>query len=103
MPLTAERGFLPDLAALQVPPSTSLLWLGYPSNPTGAVADLAFFEEAVAAARRHDLLLCHDAAELVHIYIDLMNAGAPHRVIRDAVFIHPTLAEAVQSAISALG
>jgi LL-diaminopimelate aminotransferase len=62
MPLTAERGFLPDLAALQVPAGTSLLWLGYPSNPTGAVADLAFFEEAVAAARRHDLLLCHDAA-----------------------------------------
>lgn len=48
-------------------------------------------------------LLCHDAAELVHIYIDLMNTGAPYRVIRDAVFIHPTLAEAVQSAISALG
>jgi pyruvate/2-oxoglutarate dehydrogenase complex dihydrolipoamide dehydrogenase (E3) component len=48
-------------------------------------------------------LLCHNAAELVHIYIDLMNAGAPYRVIRDAVFIHPTLAEAVQSAVSALG
>jgi pyruvate/2-oxoglutarate dehydrogenase complex dihydrolipoamide dehydrogenase (E3) component len=48
-------------------------------------------------------LLCHDAAELVHIYIDLMNTGAPYRVIRDAVFIHPTLAEAVQSAVSALG
>jgi LL-diaminopimelate aminotransferase len=62
MPLTAERGFLPDLAALQVPAGTSLLWLGYPSNPTGAVADLAFFEEAVAAAGRHHLLLCHDAA-----------------------------------------
>jgi LL-diaminopimelate aminotransferase len=62
MPLTAERGFLPDLAALQVPAGTSLLWLGYPSNPTGAVADLAFFQDAVAAARRHDLLLCHDAA-----------------------------------------
>ncbi len=62
IPLTAERGFLPDLAALEVPSGTSLLWLGYPSNPTGAVADLACFEEAVALARRHDLLLCHDAA-----------------------------------------
>ena len=62
MPLTAEHGFLPNLAALQVPAGTSLLWLGYPSNPTGAVADLAFFEEAVAVARRQDLLLCHDAA-----------------------------------------
>jgi LL-diaminopimelate aminotransferase len=38
-----------------------LLWLNYPNNPTGATADLAFFERAVAFARRHDLLLCHDA------------------------------------------
>jgi hypothetical protein len=32
----------------------------------------------------------------------LMNAGAPYRAIRDAVYIHPTLAEAVQSAVTAL-
>lgn len=44
-------------------------------------------------------LLCADAAELVHMYVDLMNAGASLRVIRDAVHIHPTLAEAVQSAV----
>ena len=43
------------------------------------------------------------AAELVHIYIDLMNAGAPYSVIRDAVYIHPTLAEAIQSAATLLG
>ena len=45
-------------------------------------------------------LLCTEAAELVHMYIDLMNAGASSAVIRDAVHIHPTLAEAVQSAVS---
>ena len=45
-------------------------------------------------------LLCAEAAELVHMYIDLMNAGASSTVIRDAVHIHPTLAEAVQSAVS---
>jgi pyruvate/2-oxoglutarate dehydrogenase complex dihydrolipoamide dehydrogenase (E3) component len=43
-------------------------------------------------------LLCTDAAELVHIFVDAMNARAPYTVIRDAIFIHPTLAEAVQSA-----
>ena len=47
-------------------------------------------------------VLANDGAELVHIYIDLMNAGAPSRVIRDAIYIHPTLAEAVQSAVSAI-
>jgi pyruvate/2-oxoglutarate dehydrogenase complex dihydrolipoamide dehydrogenase (E3) component len=35
-------------------------------------------------------------------YVDVMNAGATYRVIRDSIHIHPTLAEAVQSAVSAL-
>jgi hypothetical protein len=37
-----------------------------------------------------------------HTCIDLMNAAAPYEAIRDAVHIDPTLAEAVQSAVSAL-
>jgi pyruvate/2-oxoglutarate dehydrogenase complex dihydrolipoamide dehydrogenase (E3) component len=44
-----------------------------------------------------------EGAELVHMYIDIMNADAPYTVIRDAIHIHPTLAEAVQSAVAALG
>jgi pyruvate/2-oxoglutarate dehydrogenase complex dihydrolipoamide dehydrogenase (E3) component len=39
-------------------------------------------------------------AELVHLYVDLMNAGATSDVLRDAVHAHPTLAEAVQSAVT---
>jgi pyruvate/2-oxoglutarate dehydrogenase complex dihydrolipoamide dehydrogenase (E3) component len=31
-----------------------------------------------------------------------MNAGAPFTALRDAVHIHPTLAEAVQSAVAGL-
>jgi LL-diaminopimelate aminotransferase len=62
VPMTAERGFLPDLDAVRPPPEATMLWLNYPSNPTGAVADGEFFEAATAFARRHDLLLCHDAA-----------------------------------------
>lgn len=63
VPLLAENRYLPDLdgvpaAVLQ---RARVLWLNYPNNPTGATADLAFFEHAVAFARRHDLLLCHDA------------------------------------------
>jgi pyruvate/2-oxoglutarate dehydrogenase complex dihydrolipoamide dehydrogenase (E3) component len=45
-------------------------------------------------------LLCNEASELVHMYVDLMNAGAPAAVIRNAIHIHPTLAEAVQSAVT---
>jgi len=47
-------------------------------------------------------VLSDDASELVHMYVDLMNAKAPYTVLRDAVHIHPTLAEAVQSAVSAI-
>jgi len=62
VPLTADRGFLPDLDAVAPTSRTKLLWLNYPSNPTAAVTDRDLFDRAVALARRHDLLLCHDAA-----------------------------------------
>lgn len=45
-------------------------------------------------------VLAADGAELVHMYIDIMNAAASSTVIRDAIHIHPTLAEAVQSAVT---
>jgi len=64
MPLLEENGYLPDLDA--IPAGTlanaKLLWLNYPNNPTGGVADLAFFERVVAFARRHALVVCHDVA-----------------------------------------
>jgi pyruvate/2-oxoglutarate dehydrogenase complex dihydrolipoamide dehydrogenase (E3) component len=45
-------------------------------------------------------VLATEGAELVHMFIDIMNAGASSTVIRDAIHIHPTLAEAVQSAVT---
>jgi LL-diaminopimelate aminotransferase len=62
MPLAAGEGYLPKLADISPPPETKVLWLNYPSNPTAAVADLALFHDAVAFARVHDLVFCHDAA-----------------------------------------
>jgi pyruvate/2-oxoglutarate dehydrogenase complex dihydrolipoamide dehydrogenase (E3) component len=47
-------------------------------------------------------VLAVEGAELVHCYIELMNARAPFTVLRDAVQIHPTLGEAVQSAVADL-
>ncbi len=62
--LLPEKGYLPDLDTIPVDllNSAKLLWLNYPNNPTGATASLEFFERAVALARQHDLLVCHDAA-----------------------------------------
>ena len=45
-------------------------------------------------------VLTADGAELVHMYVDLMNAREPYAVIGDAIHIHPTLAEDIQSAVS---
>ena len=45
-------------------------------------------------------VLAAEGAELVHMYVDLMNAKAPYQVLKGAIHIHPTLAEAVQSAVS---
>jgi pyruvate/2-oxoglutarate dehydrogenase complex dihydrolipoamide dehydrogenase (E3) component len=42
-------------------------------------------------------VLAVEGAELIHMYVDLMNAGVPYTVIKDAVHIHPTMAEALQS------
>jgi LL-diaminopimelate aminotransferase len=63
LPLSPERGFLPDLEAVpgDVADKAALMWLNYPNNPTGATAELEFLEQAVDFARRHSLLLCHDA------------------------------------------
>jgi len=62
LPLREENDFLPDFAKVpaEVTERAKMLWLNYPNNPTGAVADLAFFEEAVAFAKRYDIAVCHD-------------------------------------------
>jgi LL-diaminopimelate aminotransferase len=71
-PLLAERNYLPDLSAIpaDVADRARLIWLNYPNNPTGATATLEFLAEAVAFAREHDLLICHDAP-----YCDLTYDG----------------------------
>jgi acetylornithine aminotransferase len=64
LPLRAERGFLPDLAAVgdDVWRRTAILWLNYPNNPTAATATLDLYEQAAALAREHDFVLASDEA-----------------------------------------
>ena len=47
-------------------------------------------------------VLASEGGELVHVFVDLMNARARYDVLRDAIHIHPTLAEAMQSAVASL-
>jgi len=43
-------------------PKPKVLFLNYPHNPTGKCVELPFFEEIVAIARRHELIVVHDFA-----------------------------------------
>ena len=64
LPLTAERGWIPNLAGVPADAlaNARLLWLCYPGNPTAAVAPFEFFEKAVGFARENNLVLAQDAA-----------------------------------------
>ena len=64
LPLIQETGFLPDFSRIPsaVAQKAKLLWLNYPNNPTGAIAPLSFYADAVAFAKEHDILIVNDAA-----------------------------------------
>jgi LL-diaminopimelate aminotransferase len=74
LPLTVENQFLPDLDSVPAPvlEKAKVLVLNYPNNPTGASATPEFFAKAVAFAKRHDLVVIHDAA-----YAALVFEGKP--------------------------
>ena len=63
-PLTKEAGYLPDLAAIdsKIGARAKLIYLNYPNNPTAAAATRDFYEQAVAWAKAHDVVIAQDAA-----------------------------------------
>lgn len=71
MPLTEENDFLPDFNAIpaEVLVKAKLMWLNYPNNPTGATANLDFFQKAIDFAKDHNLAICHDAP-YTEVYFD---------------------------------
>jgi LL-diaminopimelate aminotransferase len=62
LPLTEENDFLPNFDAIPAYAlkGAKLLWLNYPNNPTGATADIDFFNRVVELARQNDFVVCHD-------------------------------------------
>jgi LL-diaminopimelate aminotransferase len=63
MPLLARNRYLPDFSAIPAEAlrRTKIMWLNYPNNPTGAVASIDVFVEAVRLAREHGFIVAHDA------------------------------------------
>lgn len=74
LPLAEDNGFLPDLDSVPaaVLKQAKVLVLNYPNNPTGAAATPQFFARVVAFARKHGLVVIHDAA-----YAALVFEGQP--------------------------
>jgi LL-diaminopimelate aminotransferase len=74
LPLTAERGFLPDLDGIpaEVLSKAKVLVINYPNNPTGASATPEFFARVVEFAQQNNIVVVHDAA-----YAALVFEGKP--------------------------
>jgi LL-diaminopimelate aminotransferase len=64
MPIVEGNSFLPDLKAIpgDILERAKLMFLNYPNNPTSAIAPKEFYEEAIALAAKHNIIICHDAA-----------------------------------------
>ncbi len=64
MPLLKEKDFLPDLGAIDrgAASRSKLMHINYPNNPTGATCDIAFYEDVVKFAKKHNIIVCSDAA-----------------------------------------
>jgi len=106
VPLRAANGYLPRLDEIphDAVRGARLLVVNYPHNPTGAVAPLEFFEEAVAFCARHGLVLVSDMA-YSEITFDGCNAPSVFQVsgARDvAVELH-TLSKSFNMAGSRIG
>lgn len=71
VPATEATNYEPDLEKIpaDVISKAKILFLNYPSNPTGAVASDSFFETAIAFAKQHNILICMDLA-YSEVYFD---------------------------------
>lgn len=71
IPLHKTRDFLPDLSLIPegIRQKAKIMHLNYPNNPTAAVANEVFFQEVVGFAKRHSVIISHDAP-YTEIYFD---------------------------------
>ena len=63
MPLKESLGWKPDLNDIpeSIAKKSKILWINYPNNPTGGIADLAFFKDVVDFGIENDIAIMHDA------------------------------------------
>lgn len=73
-PLVAEHNYLPYVAGIdpEVADRAKYMIVSLPANPVGSVGTPEVYEEIIAFAREHDLLIVHDNA-----YSDIVFDGEP--------------------------
>ena len=73
-PLVAEHNYLPYVAGIdpEVADRAKYMIVSLPANPVGSVGTPEVYEELIAFAREHDLLIVHDNA-----YSDIVFDGEP--------------------------
>jgi len=64
MPLLEKNHFLPDLKEINHSTlhKVKMIFVNYPNNPTGAVCDKKFLQSVVEFAKKHNIIVCQDAA-----------------------------------------
>ncbi|MFB3169357.1 pyridoxal phosphate-dependent aminotransferase [Neobacillus sp. 179-C4.2 HS] len=64
MPLDYSNGCFPDFSKITTNQcrDAKLMFLNYPSNPTGACATNSFFDEAIRFAEKNNIVIAHDFA-----------------------------------------
>ena len=73
-PLVAEHDYLPYVAGIdpEVADRAKYMIVSLPANPVGSVGTPELYEEIIAFAREHDLIIVHDNA-----YSDIVYDGEP--------------------------
>ena len=73
-PLVAEHNYLPYVAGIdpEVADRAKYMIVSLPANPVGSLGTPEIYEEIIAFAREHDLLIVHDNA-----YSDIVFDGEP--------------------------
>ncbi|QEC67057.1 aminotransferase class I/II-fold pyridoxal phosphate-dependent enzyme [Panacibacter ginsenosidivorans] len=60
--LKEENNYYPDFAALEQKDlsKVKLMWVNYPHMPTGQLASVEMYQQLIAFAKKHSILICHD-------------------------------------------
>ncbi|MEJ5172905.1 MAG: succinyldiaminopimelate transaminase [Hydrogenothermaceae bacterium] len=76
--LKEEDGFLLRLDKVEksILEETKIVWINYPHNPTGAVADPEYLKDVVNICKKYNIILCSDEC-----YVEVYFEDKPHSIL----------------------